>query len=496
MAANTLKADIVVIGAGGAGMAAAVQAAEKGAKVVLLETRHAPGGNSAMANGFFGAESPAQKRFGINAPRDPLFKAHMDFTHWTVEPRIVRAYVDMAGDTVGWLEKKGLKIQQVTTLNPQFKIHTFHRVLGATIIKIFVKECEKLGIKTVYNTAVKKLLTNAKGKVTGVQATTKDGEHTVNAKRGIITTGGYGANKKLLKKFCPTWTDEIIYLGLKELTGDGLTMATDAGADTASLGILHYWGGRYNGPRLVNRVNRRPDMLWINRNGQRYCDETVVLDMGLRGNVVDRQPGKVSYTLFDDKMKRHIVSENDPGAPSVEKWEDLKDISKDLSSTADRFYGFTEERTNFRELDNMLKMGVEKGDFKIADTLDEIAKWMGVKPAALKTTVDEYNSFCDKGHDALFAKDKEYLVPVRKPPFYAMRTFSHFPDTIGGIRANERMEVLDKAGNPIPGLYAAGVCVGGWQSDTYCFILTGSMMGFALNSGRIAGTNAAKAVTG
>jgi NAD-dependent dihydropyrimidine dehydrogenase PreA subunit len=129
---------------------------------------------------------------------------------------------------------------------------------------------------------------------------------------------------------------------------------------------------------------------------------------------------------------------------------------------------------------------------KISNSWDGIAKWMGTDPKVLKETVDEYNAACDKGFDPIFAKDRAYMVPLRAPPYYAIRSNSDFLDTIGGIKINERMEVLDKQDNPIPGLYAAGVVAGGWQGDTYCVILSGAASGFAINSGRIAAENTAK----
>jgi fumarate reductase flavoprotein subunit len=495
-AGKTLKTDIVIIGAGGAGLAAAAQAAEKGAKVIVLEKRHAAGGNSAMATGFFGAESPTQKRMNIDAPRDELFKLAMEYTHWAINPRIMRAYVDISGDTVRWLEEKGLKIEFVTTLNPRHTIRTFHRILGATVIKILVKSCQELGVKLLYNSPVKTVTTDEKGKVSGVIAETEDGEIRINAKSIIITTGGYGANKRLLKKYCPTYTNDMIYLGLRELTGDGLIMATQLGAATESLGVLHYWGARYPGPRLVNLVNRQPEVVWVNKNGERYCDETVIFDMAYRGNVVDRQPGKISYTLFDEKMKRNMMSAGQMHPSIGANWNDLTDLSKGTASIADKFYGFQKSSiANWTDLPKQLQIEAAKGGVKIANTWDEIAKWMGVAPKVLNSTISEYNSFCKKGHDNIFVKDKEYLKPLSTPPYYAVKCYSHFPDTIGGIKVDPLMEVIDKqSNNPIPGLYAAGVCVGGWQSDTYCFILTGSMFGFALNSGRIAGESAANQV--
>ncbi|MFH1032192.1 MAG: FAD-dependent oxidoreductase [Chloroflexota bacterium] len=507
---ETLKTGIVIIGGGGAGIAAAVQAAEKGAKgkIIVLEKRRAIGGNSAMAAGIFAADSPAQKRRMIDAPKDTLFQLGMDFHHWTINPRILRAYIDISGDTIRWLEEKGVNFEYIPVMNPKYAIRTFHRILGATVLKPLMKDCERMGVKVICDCAVNKILRDDKGNVTGVQATTKEGNLKIEAKSVIIATGGYGANKKLLKKYYPNYGEETLYIGLKELTGDGLEMAIDAGAATESLGILHTWGARFPGTRLINLMNRRPDTIWINRNGERYCDECVAFDMGLRGNVVEKQPGKVSYTIIDQKMLDAIIKENLTGAEGTiagimsskaqkteaggAKWVDIEE--KELKAAANVVYGFNEAGTQWTELPRQLELEAAKGKVKISSSWADIAKWIGVAPATLKATVDEYNSFCDHGHDAIFAKDRRFLVPIRTPPFYALRCYSHFPDTIGGIKINHHMEVLDNQDKPIPGLYAAGVCCGGWQSETYCFVLTGSMFGFALNSGRIAGEAAAKFV--
>jgi fumarate reductase flavoprotein subunit len=129
---------------------------------------------------------------------------------------------------------------------------------------------------------------------------------------------------------------------------------------------------------------------------------------------------------------------------------------------------------------------------KISDSWEEIAGWMGADPKILEKTIDEYNDGCDRGYDPVFSKDRRYLAPLRTPPYYAIKSNSDYLDTIGGIKINERMEVLDRQGEPIPGLYAAGVVAGGWQGETYCVVLSGAASGFAVNSGRIAAENAIK----
>jgi fumarate reductase flavoprotein subunit len=137
----------------------------------------------------------------------------------------------------------------------------------------------------------------------------------------------------------------------------------------------------------------------------------------------------------------------------------------------------------------------KKGTYvKISDSWDDIARWIGADPNVLKATVEEYNSFCKKSHDDIFGKDPEFLNALLTPPFYAVRIGPLMIDTYGPVRINERMEVLDKKDNAIPGFYAGGAICGQIQGNDYHFF--GGALGFAVSSGRIAGENAAKYILG
>lgn len=128
-----------------------------------------------------------------------------------------------------------------------------------------------------------------------------------------------------------------------------------------------------------------------------------------------------------------------------------------------------------------------------ADSIRELAQKMGINPDVLQTTIDEYNGFCDKGHDDLFAKDPKYLRAIRGPKFYAIKGHTVFLGTLGGIKINHKTEVLDKKDKVIPGLYAVGFDAGGMYGDSYCIRdSSGLSSSFAINSGRIAGKNALK----
>jgi fumarate reductase flavoprotein subunit len=475
--AENIQTDIVCIGAGGTGLAAAVASAEKGARVVVLEKANAPGGNSARAVGFFAAESPAQKRMRIDAPKDVLFKIAMEHAHWRINAKIIRAFIDKSGDTVRWLEEKGLEIDRVPTFYPNQVIRTEHDAKngGSDVVKVLLKSCEELGIRVLRQTAVKKIIMNATGEVAGVLAETKEGELQIKAKTVIIATGGYAANKELLKKYSPWWTEDIRYRGAPH-TGDGLLMAMEIGAGTEGLGQLRMLGPMFDGShRHVGIVYNQPHTIWVNKKGERYIDETMAFNHFESVNAVLQQPDKVSYTLFDEEIKRNVI-ETGP-----------------IRVAQEGFYGRTGlDLANFSQ---ELQQEVNEGTAYVSDSWDDIAGWIGADPEVLKATITEYNSGCDRGYDGLMAKDRRYLVPLRTPPFCAMKGHPTITTTQGGIKINHRMEVLNQQDNPIPGLYAGGDATGGWESDTYNVHLSGSGLGFALNSGRIAGENAALYVT-
>jgi fumarate reductase flavoprotein subunit len=480
---ENLKADLVVVGGGGAGLSAAVAAAEKGAAVILLEKRRKLGGNSALAHEIFGAESQLQKQRKIDVQRDESFKVAMEYAHWRINPRIVRAFVDKSGDTVRWLEEKGVNFDIGGTgkvfLKRQFP-PTAHRVAsrrgGFAIIEALAKRGEELGVRSFCETGAKELMTSKEGKVAGVLAVKRGGEElSITAGSVVIATGGYGGNKKLLRKYCPYYSENIKLVGVPTM-GDGLLMAMKIGAATEGLGVLHVEAACYirEEPAEIECAAMEPHTVWVNKRGERFVDEAIAFNMVFESAMaVVRQPDNICYTLFDEKIKQNLVESG-----SIAGWVHIRP-------------GVPQPK-----LAALLQRAADRGNVKISDSWDGIAAWIGAKPEALKATIDEYNSFCDKGHDEIFVKDSRYLVALRTPPYYAVRFYPRNLGTIGGIKINHHMEVLDRADNPIPGLYAAGIDTGGWEPETYNQILAGSAFGFAINSGRIAGENAAQYALG
>lgn len=471
------EADVVVIGGGGSGLAAAAAAAEKGARVILLEKKGAPGGNGIHVLGIFAAESPAQRRLSIDSPKDEFFKLFMNYSHWKVNPRIFRTFVDKSGDTIRWLEEKGLEFNDIPPMFFGYRYQTYHRIMhkrtGPEILKALHKNCQQLGVRLYFHSAAKKIVTKSDGAVTGVLVKTPKGELKISTKTVIIATGGYGGSQELLKKYRPSYSEDMIYTGLPHLTGDGLLMATEIGAATEGLGTLLLHTHFFKGSAFVNGLAQDPHTLWVNKNGERFADESLTFDPTECGNAIDRQPGKLVYALCDENLKNKLMEEGFlKTGPGWSLGVKVPNLDKELQSE------------------------IGKGTVKSARSWDEIAAWIGAKPEVLRATLDEYNSSCDRGHDTFLVKHQRFLQALRTPPFYAMRCYLWFLTTIGGIKINQDMEVLDKEDKPIPGLYAGGDTTGGWESDTYCILLSGHAFSFAVNSGRIAGENAAGYIFG
>ena len=467
-----MKTDIVIIGCGGAGLPAALTAHEKGSKVLVLEKRGVVGGNALMAEGFFAAESPAQKRLLIDAKKDDLFKTAVDYAHYKIDPRILRVFINRSGDTVRWIEEKGIRFNHIAPFYPNQVPLVWHIVegYGRTLIKIFERECKEKGIPILRKTCAKKILIDEQGNISGVRAEGEKGEVEVEAKSVIIATGGFASNKELLKKYCPEYIEILENSGAPGMDGDGLMMAMEIGADTDGLGNLQMVGpAPFPKNWTIEAVAGEPFCIWVNKKGERFIDETVTFNVFEAVNAMLRQKGWICFAILDSKMKEDIVE---------------KGFIRGCGEL------FVPRGRKVERLDGEFTNQIEKGGAFMSGSLEEIAAWIGAPKDVLRRTVDEYNEFCDRRYDKLFVKDPQYLRALRTPPYYAIRFSGALLVTTGGIKINDRMEVLDREGDPIPGLYAAGTDTGGWESDTYCAVLPGSAFGFAMNSGRIAAENA------
>jgi fumarate reductase flavoprotein subunit len=469
---ETLEADIVVLGAGGAGLAAAVTAAGKGARVIVLEKRPIPGGATLFAGGTFAIESPVQERLHVTETREDVFKIIMQHSHWTLNARIVRAWIDQSGDTISWLEKKGLNFRLIRLYPEQtpLALHCAEKN-GSAIINALMRDCHELGVKVLFKTRAGEILTDKSGSPNRVIARNEKKDIAIQTRSVIIATGGYGGSKSLLKKYCPEYICRDYSLrALKNIhNGDGIRMAFNIGAASEGLGqlLLH-------GPVLeVDRFAWFPFIeactLWINRDGERFMAEAADFNPFESPNGVLRQPGQMCFSLFDADIKQHLVTHGLERSQSGTHLDPVK-------------------------FEESLKAAAAKEEGGIFDSLDALAKWMKIAPRILRDSINEYNACCDQGYDHLFFKNSKYLRPLRQQPYYVAKCFPGHLSTLGGIKINHHMEVLNQDFKPIPGLYAGGNDVGGFAGTTYNGQTAGTGSGFALASGRIAGENAANYV--
>jgi fumarate reductase flavoprotein subunit len=493
---ETIKNDVVVVGTGGGGMAAALTVAEGGARVIVFEEKKVLGGISNMGMEVFGVESRMLRANNVPFTKDEAFKVFMDRTHWKADARLVRAFVDKTADTIEWLQKQGVQF----TLHPFF-VHPDNRIcthlvlkpdgsIGrgsfAVMLRILRDRLEQRGGEIRFSTTVTKIRREG-GRIVGVVAQDKKGQtFQVDAKAVIVGTGGYPHNKAMLKEHGDSELGRDLWLlPPVKLNGSGISMAWDVGAVPDGMDLAIMCGAFEVSDRDPGTVKfgtqlvgigclARQPYLYVNQQGQRFVDEGVFVTQ-YKANALKRQPDRCAYVIFDGETKRYAEEEG---------LDHIGPVSPDI--------------IHVRNVDAEFR-AIEDGNkgYAFSDrTLKELAGKIGVKAGALQETVEEYNKFCDKGHDDLFAKNPRYLRPVRKPRFYAIKIRDTIYGTLGGIKINERGEAVDARNEPIPGLYAVGDVANG--SMTYDFalahILQGGPMSFALNVGRIAGENAVQYV--
>jgi fumarate reductase flavoprotein subunit len=488
--------NLVVVGGGGAGLAAAVAFAEASTEtglknIAVIEKRGNTGGTSAMASGIFAAESQVQKRQVVTAKKDDMFKFMMNWSHQSVNARIIRAYIDRSADTVKWLEDKGLRFTALPH-SPIDNPLTWHvpRGNGAELMKTLAKAARVLGIEIFTNTSLKKIVTDQKGAATGVIAESQGKEITFKSKTIVIATGGFAGDKELLKKLCPRYRDNMA-LGGQPNMGDGIFKAYEAGAAGEGLGMLMI-GGPFGLGAKVLTIGQEPDIvhiqmifvtgepscLWLNKQGRRFINETASFNYYEGINSVIRQTDGISYAIFDSGLPRRITETGLNNVPSGFE------------------FGERHRMPLPEGLEKELQKLADKDSIKISDKWEDIADWLGLDRRTLMATVTEYNADCARGYDPVFNKDRQFMIPLDTPPYYGVKMASSYLNTLGGIRINEKMEVLDKQDSPIKGLYCAGVDAGGWTSETYCAALPGTAFGWAINSGRIAGESAFRFIKG
>lgn len=477
--------DLAVAAAGPAGLAAAIAAAERGVRVSVFEKAGVPGGAARMGMGPFGVESRLQKRNMIGLTKEEVFARFMAETQWKVDANLVRNYLWRSGDTIDWLEDMGVPFCGVARYFPKAEL-TWHQVRpahregpapggGAVLADVMMRRAQELGVTFFLRTPVRELLRDGQG-VTGlIAASGTEGDCTVRARAVVVATGGFGDNPDMIAEHCGfTYGTDLFSNRVPGLRGDGLRMVWAIGGGKSDMTmelILHSGMPKrtYHGSALF----RQPSILAVNRAGQRIMNEEIIQNTAVSANAVKAQPGRTAYAILCDRIVR------DYQANGLDYPHFSAGPAAELDAFAEEF-----PAARLRYPDCAFCAG----------SLEELAGQMGLDPAALKRTVEDYNQACADHFDDRMCKSRRYLRPIEGTVYYAERIALGAYGSLGGIAVNSDLQVLDTEHRPIPGLYGAGSDVCNLYAGTYLFSFPGNTMGFALNSGRMAGEHAAEQI--
>lgn len=484
-----VNADVCVVGAGTGGLVAILKARQMGLTVVALEKQPTVGGVGNFMEGTLAVGSRMQKKAGYTMNTDEAFKKIMTYNHWRANAKMIRAFLEKSGSTMDWLEDLGVPFEGIKTAfesGGNMTWHIYEGGTGAPMVKKVYDEARKLGADIRTETRGEKLITDKNGNVTGVQGTDLDGNKvTVYAKAVILATGGYAGNKDMMKKYNGFRDSAYQLLGpANGRDGDGILMGAEVGAELEGMDALEVCGAWVdidgnvgeqfvrNTPKAHLRALMAQPFLWVTPKGERFFNESLSYDWPLMHNALQRNEG-IMYSIMNEELVDYVRKNGTLVA------------SSDVVPMKDKLI----------HVDKAIADGLKgKYVFK-ANTLDELAKMIGVDAASLKRAVENNNAQFKAGRDYEFGKEKRHLFAINKGPYYAIRGKDAYFETLGGLRVNENAQVIRaKDGNPIKGLYATGHDAGGMYGDTYDLLMEGSSSSFAINSAVIAVEHAAKTV--
>ena len=435
----TIETEIVVIGGGGAGLAAAVRANQLGSKVLVLEKMGKVGGNTILAGGALNAVNDrSEQAIAYNDSVEWHYTQTLSGGDYQGDPLLVHTLVSNAWDGVQWLMDLGMEFQDETAglftvtggLWP--RAHKPVEPLGTGFFKAYMNYIDSHdNVDVMLNTRATEILVDENGKACGVVATGETGNTvTVKASKGVVVaTGGFAANVELRSAYNTQWADlgdSIKSTNHAGATGDGIKMLQKLGADFVQMGNIQLLplGDPVTGSLSGNIEHDVETRIFINKEGNRFVNEG-----GRR-----------------DDMTNALFAQTDAYMWIV--------MDSDTYPTGD-------ERNNFGETANQL---VEAGRAVKADTLEELAEKMNVPADTLIAAVTEFNRHAEGG-DLAGTPDEFgrtlYKTPIDTAPFYAAARVPTVHHTMGGVRINVNAQVLDENGNVIPGLYAAGEVTGG-----------------------------------
>ena len=496
-----LQADVIVIAGGMSGLCASVAAAEKGMQVMVFEKSGTMGGAANMGMGFFAVESDIQRKQLDGLTVDQAFREMMEYNHWRADARLIRKLYQQSGDTVKWIQNMGVeflgafpyfKDSNATWHLPKVGNSNKPTERGATIlVKALYARAQELGVQFFFNTPVKQITKDEEGWITGVIAASEETTYEASADAVIVATGGFGDNPQMiLDNLGYHHGEDLFSFRIPGLAGDGIRMAWEVGAGRSPMNIeMTYEAPGFPGGNVTDCLFRQPNLM-VNLDGLRFINEEIMCNTPFTGNAINLQKKRTGISILTDEIcdsyagrgLDYLVHHKD-GVFLVDNWRRYFDA----------YFGGTEGYSPEKAAAAAM-MGLNDPNAQMffqADSPAELAEAVGMNVDNFVATVEEYNRYCDTGRDEFFGKKPEFLKPIRGKKYYAMKYFPAGYGSLGGIKVNDNLQVVTPDGDPIPGLYGAGTDVCAIFGDTYNFYMPGSTMGFAINSGRMAGSNAA-----
>ena len=464
---STVEADVVVVGAGGAGMTAAITAAGEGKSVVILESQSMVGGNSVRATGGMNAGKTVyqdENEFGESAGVEKTLKTAAEkyadnetitalaktvSEQWAAyqanptgyfdsvelmeldtmiggkginDPELVETLCANSADAIDWLDEHGITLHNVSSFGGA-SVKRIHRPVnaegktvsvGSYMIPLLQENCEKAGVKMMLDTTATEILTDANGAAVGVKATGASGETvTVNAKAVVLASGGFGANLDMVVKYKPELKG-FMTTNAPGIQGQGIEMAEAIGAATVDMDQIQIHPTvEANTAALITEGLRGDGAVLINAEGKRFIDEVGTRDVVSAAEIA--QTGSYSWLVVDQAMV-------------------------DASSVIQGY--------------------IKKGYTVTGATYEELGKAMGVDAAAFAETMEKWNGYVEAKNDPDFGRTS-FANPLNTAPYYAVKVTAGVHHTMGGLKINANTEVLNEKGEVIPGLFAAGEVTGG-----------------------------------
>ena len=416
---NDKAYDVVVVGSGGAGLAAAIQAHDLGASVVVVEKMPVIGGNTNKASaGMNAAETKFQKLKGIVDSKDLFYKETLTGGKNKNNPELLRYFVENAPDAIDWLDNNGIELSGITTTGGM-SIDRTHRpasgaAVGGFLISGLQKNINRRGIEVMLDTNVTEILTE-NHKVVGVKVSEEDGSvQTIKAKAVIIATGGFSANREMVEKYRPDLKG-FVTTNHKGATGSGIMILEKLGAGTVDMKEIQIHPTvEQTTSYLISESIRGGGAILVSQKGQRFVNELDTRDK-VSAEIINL-PEHYAYILFDQQVR----NEN----KAVEEY-----VSHDLVVQA--------------------------------DTIKDLADKLSIDSNTLSQTVERYNQFAETKRDEDFGRTTGMRHPINKGPFYAIKIAPGVHHTMGGVTINTDTQVLDTDKHVIQGVFAAGEVVGG-----------------------------------